>query len=516
MRCRERAGEFTPGRSRRAAVVLTLLALVALVAPASEAREQEPWLEVRSSHFVVISDAGEEHARLVSLQFERVRALLRSVLPNAHIDPRDPIVVLAVNGERQLRELLPQYWDRKGQRPVAGYWKGPYRHDVVLRVDVPHHERYRRVLHEYVHLLTHVNVPDLPAWLDEGLSEFWATAIVHNDSVEVGRTAAHHLKTLRRRHSWIPLGELLAMSRAPDARDSQKLAMFYAQSWALTHYAMLGDLSDLHLAAGGSVDAPFLEFAPSAYVEWVRERGDPTEAAVLAFGDLSHLERALTAYLHRRRFKTRRIPVSQPEVGAADENQDRESRIRTLSLAESLAVRAGFLADGERPAASLTLLREALDADPNEPSALETLGYLYFQQNNFIEATRWFDRAIQTRSASHLAYFYRAILAGPAVKSAEDYLRQAVELNPGFAEAYVRLADIYGQEPDRLGEALQLMRRATDLEPDNSAYWVALGRLLVRLDQPGAARAAGRQGLVAARSARSRKLLEGFMRELER
>jgi hypothetical protein len=43
----------------------------------------------------------------------------------------------------------------------------------VLRVDAPDRERSRRVLHEYVHLLTHANVPDLPAWLDEGISEFW-------------------------------------------------------------------------------------------------------------------------------------------------------------------------------------------------------------------------------------------------------------------------------------------------------------------------------------------------------
>jgi tetratricopeptide (TPR) repeat protein len=496
-----------------AAVVFTLLAVVALPGPAPGAEEPERWLEVRSSHFVVVSNADEERTRSVSRQFERARALLRGVFRNARVDPRDPVVVLAVTGERRLRELLPQYWDRKGRRPVAGYWKGPHRHNVVLRVDAPSHERYRRVLHEYVHLLTHTNVPDLPPWLDEGLSEFWGTTVVQSDGVEIGRAAPHHLKTLRARYSWIPLHELLAMERVPDTRHPQRLAMFYAQSWALTHYAMLGDASDLRPAARGDVGAPFLELAPSKYVDRLRERGNSTEAAVLAFGDLSQLERGLDTYIHTRRFRTHRIPVSQP-VGA-DQDEDLETRVRTVSPAESLAVRAGFLADSERPAASLPLLKEALAADPNETSALETLGYLCFQQNNFVEATEWFDRAIDTKSASYLAYFYRAILAGPAADSAEGYLRHAVELNPGFAEAFVRLADIYVRA-GRLQEALPLLRRATDIEPDNSAYWVALGRLLVRLDQPDEAWAAGRQGLAAARSARSRELLEGFTRELER
>ena len=514
------AGEpFVAGRSLRAAGVSTLvaLALLALAWPAPGATEPDRWLEVRSPHFVVISNAGEKRARSVSRQFERVRALLRGVLKDARVDPRDPVVVLAVNSERRLRELLPQYWDRKGQRPVAGYWKGPHRHYVVLRVDAPDREQYRRVLHEYVHLLTHANVPDLPAWLDEGLSEFWATAVVQSDGVEIGRPAPHHLTTLRARHSWIPLDELLAMERAPDARDSRRLSMFYAQSWALTHYAMLGD------SAPGAVGPPVLELVPSKYVEGLRERGNPTEAGVLAFGDLSQLERAVAAYVHESRFRVLRIPVPQLEVEASDPNEDLEIRVRTLTSAESLAVRAGFLADGERPAAALPLLREALAANPNDTSALETLGYLRFQQNNAAEAAGWFDRAIESGSATYLAYFYRAILAAPAVNQlaggarAEDYLRRAIGLNPGFAEPYVRLADLYAQDAGRVEEALPLVRRATELEPENAAYWLDLGKLLLRLHRSDEARNVGRQGLaVASWSNSSRELLEAFLRELER
>jgi tetratricopeptide (TPR) repeat protein len=491
---------------------LLVLALLGLPRSAPAATEPDRWLEVRSPHFVVISNASEEQARGVSQQFERVRALFRRVLTSARIDPRDPVVVLAVNNERGLRELLPQFWERKGRHPVGGYWKGPHHHYVVLRVDAPDPERYRGVLHEYVHLLTHVNVPDLPAWLDEGISEFWATAVVQSDGMEIGRPALHHLKTLRARRSWIPFDQLLAMERAPDARDSQRLSMFYAQSWALTHYLMLGD---------SSID-PVLELAPSKYVAGLRERSNPVEAGALAFGDLSQVERALAAYVHEGRFRTLRVEIPHPNIASAEQNETPRLSVRALSVAQSLAVRAGFLVDGERPAAALPLLREALAADPEETTALETLGYLHFRRNEAVEAAKGFDRAIETGRASHLAYFYRAILAesvrlkpDPTYGTTEDLIRRAIDLNPAFAEAYVRLADIYAQEAGRLEEALPLMRRATEIEPDNAGYWLDFGKLLLGLNRPDEARDMGRRGLaVAAWSEASRGLLEAFLRRL--
>jgi tetratricopeptide (TPR) repeat protein len=376
-----------------------------------------------------------------------------------------------------------------------------------------------------VHLLTHVNVPDLPAWLDEGISEFWATAVVQSDGMEIGRPALHHLKTLRARRSWIPLDQLLATERAPDARDSQRLSMFYAQSWALTHYVMLRD---------SSTDS-VVDLGPSKYVERLRG-ANAVEAGTLAFGDLSQVERALAAYVHEGRFRTLRVEIAQPEIASAWHDENPGISVRALSAAQSLAVRAGFLVDGERPAGALPLLREALAADPEEVTALETLGYLHFRQNNAVEAAKGFDRAIETGRASYLAYFYRAILSGsvpkvrlttsakatavkkpdPTYGTPEDLLRRAIDLNPTFAEAYVRLADVYTQETGRLEEALPLMRRATEIEPDNAGYWLDFGKLLLGLNRPDEARDMGRRGLaVAAWSESSRCLLEAFLAGLD-
>ena len=320
------------------------------------------------------------------------------------------------------------------------------------------------------------------------------TAIVHDDAVEVGRPAPQNLRVLQTRHPWIPLGELLAMERVPDAGDKEKLSLFYAQSWALVHYLMLG---------GPSVN---LELAPAA-----------------------DLRRLVSTRISRRCVRERRPVPRDPARGAPTRSisEDRNERVADTAFERwrqrpRLAVRAGCLAEGERPTAALPLLARAVAENPNDASVQETMGYVHFQQNDPIEAATSFDRAIASGSASHLAYFYRAILAGPVPDRvpggqpipAEDYLRRAIDLDPRFAPAYSRLAGLYAQQEARLGDALPLQQRATELEPENPAYWVDLGRLLASLKRPAEAREAGAKGLAAARSVSSRRLVETFLRDL--
>jgi tetratricopeptide (TPR) repeat protein len=476
---------------------------VPLAVAVPRAQPRDRWLELQSPHFVVVSNAGEEKARQVSEEFERVRSVLHALTRAGIEDARQPVVVLAVAHEDNLRELLPQFWERKGTRPVAAYWTGPHQHYIALRVDASELEWRRRVVHEFIHLLANVNFRDAPAWLDEGLSEFWSTVVVDDDGIEVGRPALHHVRRLRSRRAWIPLEELLAMERAPETRDGRRLAAFYAQSWALTHYVMLGRARTV------------VELEPARYIEHLREGADAVTAASLAFGDLQELEQTVSAYVRTGRFRALRLEAGSTakgtEQGPGRHEAERTVRVRPLSAAESLALRAQAVVDGQRAATALPLLTEAVRLDPGETAALETLGSFYFQQNKPDEAARWFDRAIETGSASYFAHFYRAILARPAdglVPSAEDLLRRAIELNPAFAPAYARLADLYARDASRLRDALPLARRAAELEPENPAHWVHLGKLLLRLNRPREAREVGERGLAAARSASVREAVE--------
>src|SRR5262245_50049064 len=71
------------------------------------------WVEVRSPHFTVYSDAGEKEAGRVARQFERFQVALATVWPKARLDPGIPILVFAARNESSLKELLPEFWEKK-------------------------------------------------------------------------------------------------------------------------------------------------------------------------------------------------------------------------------------------------------------------------------------------------------------------------------------------------------------------------------------------------------------------
>jgi hypothetical protein len=70
---------------------LVLFLAVVLCSPVSLLAEQ--WVEVRSSHFTVLSDAGEKQARQIAGEFERMRGAFQSLAPTAPADPSEPVVV---------------------------------------------------------------------------------------------------------------------------------------------------------------------------------------------------------------------------------------------------------------------------------------------------------------------------------------------------------------------------------------------------------------------------------------
>lgn len=71
---------------------------------------------------------------------------------------------------------------------------------------------------------------------------------------------------LRGRRAWIPFHTLLAMERAPDARDGQRLAMFYAQSWALAHFLFAPGVSALCGFPGRLKPGPYNELPSGAVI----------------------------------------------------------------------------------------------------------------------------------------------------------------------------------------------------------------------------------------------------------
>ena len=216
--------------------------LLFLACECRAADKPETWTEVRSPHFVVVTVAGEKQGRQVAEQFEQIRAVFKSVFPGARIDPGQPIIILAVKDEKGLKALLPEFWETKGHTHPAGlFQRGPEKNYVALRLDVQGDNPYHVIYHEYFHLLESLNWEGVPTWLNEGMADFYGNTSIHGKEARLGLPDEYQSQVVKQ-NKLIPLEQLFAADQnSPYYNEANKTSMFYAESWALTHYLMLGD-----------------------------------------------------------------------------------------------------------------------------------------------------------------------------------------------------------------------------------------------------------------------------------
>jgi tetratricopeptide (TPR) repeat protein len=469
--------------------------MLSTLASPLQAKEQS-WIEIRTTHFTVVTDAGTSDGVAVAQRFEQFRAVLKQVLPRARVDPGRPVVIVAARNKASLKELLPG-WEARGQDPIGVFIAGPEKHYVVLRVDLPEAGAQHLVLHEYTHVLTQLNFVRVPLWLGEGLAEFYAGLDIEGGEAVVGRPDLWHIGLLRK-SQLLPIETLLAVDHSsPHYGERDKSSLFYAQSWALVHYLLMGD--------GQANVRRFRD-----YVGLITAGVDPMEAARRALGDLKQLGRTLEAYVHNVDFYMARVDTStsapQPEPVA-----------RTLTRAESLAVRGDLHRRLRQMAQSRALLEEAARLDPQLAAARESLALLCLDEQKPDEALRWAGEAVVAGPARHLAHYTHglALMAqGGDPKRIEASLTRAIELDGTFAEGHTTLADFYVWQRRDLQRALALARKAVELEPGELRDQLVVGRVLLAMNSLEAARHSGEQALRMADSDRDRDRVHSFLQQV--
>ena len=447
--------------------VFCLLPLFAVALALARDKPQN-WIEVRSPHFVLVSNAGEKQVRHVAGQFERMRLAFHATFPSLRVDPGSPIVVLAVRDRNDFRTLEPQDYLGKGNLQVAGLFLPALdKNYVLMRLDAQEEHPYAVIYHEYTHLLLS-KVENLPLWLNEGLAEFFQNTEIRENEVRLGEADPANVQLLRQNHL-LPLATLFNVGRSsPYYHEENKGSIFYAESWALTHYLFIKDLQKKSDGLAG-------------YVALLSQEVDSVTAASRAFGDLTQLQKSLERYIGEGSFRYLKVPSS---------TQVDESAFQTRAIPETQAnaVRAEFLAYDKRTADARALLDAILHEDPNNISAHETMGFLAFRDGHLDEASKWYRETMKLDSQNFLAYYYLAAIAmqGGSLDSAraeqvESSLRGAIRLNPNFAPSYDRLAVFYAMRQRNLNEAHMLSLKAIQLDPTNLAYRLDLANILLAM-----------------------------------
>src|SRR6266481_42904 len=246
------------------------------------------WIEVRSPHFVVASNAGEKEVRRIADQFEQIRSLFHTAFGSLRVDPAQPVVILAAKNENTMKMLLPEDWEVKGHVHPAGlYQQGEDKHYVILQLDSAGANPFHALYHEYTHALLHLNFTGLPLWLDEGLAEFYGNSQLGEKETKVGTIDNSHLYILGQ-NKLLPIEMLLNVEHSsPHYNEENRASVFYAESWALVHYLMLDP------------EARQRQLMKNFIAAWDRS-GNQIEAAQQAFGDLRKFGEVIEAYSRQR------------------------------------------------------------------------------------------------------------------------------------------------------------------------------------------------------------------------
>jgi tetratricopeptide (TPR) repeat protein len=489
--------------------VLAVCLNLSVSAVVSAADRDTRWIEVRGPHFTVYSNGDLKHAVQVVSQFESIRDLFRRLWPRARLDPSRPIVILAAKDESSLRALMPEFWERKGGvRPSGLFVRAEDKHYIALRTDLAdefeawEENPYHVVYHEYAHLLLDLNFGRLPAWVNEGLAEFYGATIIGREESERGKPLRSHIYLLRER-AHLPLERLLKVDYgSPEYQEESRATVFYAQSWALVHYFLLGDK--------GAHSQAFVN-----YIDLLRKEVADDDAARQAFGDLRRLAQDLDRYVRRFAFVYVRTKLANDGAPLPVES-------RPVPEAEWQAVHGDFhLARGQLQAAR-PLLERAAELAPDLAAAQASLGRLELREERQEEARRRVARAVELASTSYLTHYLHAILnmgsweTRESLAVAEQSLRRSVALNSDFAPGYALLAEVAAFRSGDNKTALGLARRAVSLEPGVIGHRLTVGRLLAGMGQLEEARVEGTRALAAARSDHDRHAAQDFLDSLSR
>jgi len=62
------------------------------------------WVQIKSEHFSVVTDAGEKRGREVALHFEQMRGVFGNLMVKAKVNLPVPLQIIAFRNTKELRQ----------------------------------------------------------------------------------------------------------------------------------------------------------------------------------------------------------------------------------------------------------------------------------------------------------------------------------------------------------------------------------------------------------------------------
>jgi tetratricopeptide (TPR) repeat protein len=370
---------------------------------------------------------------------------------------------------------------------VGGYFQpGPDVNYITLTVDPEQENPYGAIFHEYVHALTNDNTSQSATWFSEGLAEVYSTFEVTDGDKKVllGKPIANHVFLLREKR-FLSLAKLFAVDHgAPDYNETDKKGLFYAQSWALVHYLLLGNNNQhrpqfIRFLGMLSKDKPVAESFNEIFKT-----------------DYATLETELKDYIGRNTYPVQTISF--------EEKLEFDASIETAQISEAeWNYYLGDLVLHIDRAGSETYLQKAIMLDPNLAVAHASLGVAHMKAQRLAEARKSLERALRSGEQNHMVHYYYAYVLSregidannhvgdfepETVKTMREHLKKAIALAPNFPESYHLLALINMAAGEQMDETLDLINRAMSLSPGRQDFSFILAQVFIHQGRDDEAR----------------------------
>ncbi len=443
------------------------------------------WFEARTAHFNIYSCGAIQEVSKLSARLEQFHDAY-SLLAGAQSVASPPIVVMAFPDHESMEPFIPLFQGKPIS--LSGFFKrAPEENLIVLALTGSNSFSLAVIFHEYTHLLLRQNDHVWPLWLAEGMAEIYSTFEAVGHDVYLGKPIEHHLRLLSQQPLQ-PLAEIFAVNHnSPQYNEREHQGIFYAESWLLTHYLMLGD-NPARKARFGQL------------TKLLRQGQTAEEAFTNAFATtLPAMEEELRGYLERGRFDPLRYQVKM------DLSAPRAITTRPIFPAE-ISYRLGnqLLRIGRLDAAE-TWFTQAQKLAPESPLSFEGLGLLAAERGQSETAVRDLQQAMEKGSDTFLAHYIcareRFRLTGDAqhryapltpARAARDPRRTAKNpssLCPGFGPAHQLLGFTLNWCRARTSPLpSNSCKKPSNLKPESQSYLLSLAQVQMAKKDPAAAR----------------------------
>lgn len=436
---------------------------------------KDTWTSVRSKNFSLVGNASEKEIRQVAMKLEQFRHVFRMLFPKLNFNSPVPTTVIVFKNNNSYKPF-------KTNPNLVGYFQsGPDVNYITLAAEQRHGDSpYAIIFHEYVHLLLDNTLGDsVPRWFNEGMAEYYSTFEMDDAARKVilGSLISNHVLYLRDQ-KLLPLQTLFEVDeKSPYYNESNKMNVFYAESWMLIHYLLQGKNGQRR----GQL---------AAFVNLLTKKVPVDEAFKQAFQiGFEDLEKEFKSYISGARYMATSVTFKEPLV------LDSEMQASPLSEAEANAYLADLLLHTNRPKEAESYLQQALVQDPNLAMAHASLGMLRFRERRFAEARSALERAINANSNNYLAHYYYAFVLSKqgdadqtlifsyppeTAKTIQSELKKAIALKPDFPESYSLSAFVKLVMGEELDEAVKLIEQALKLSPGKTDFSFTLAQIHMR------------------------------------